>query len=52
MAYTTNNSTSGKKRISFNSPVILGFTLLCLAAYLLNVLTHGYTNRLFFMVYH
>lgn len=34
-----------------NSPVVLSFTLLCLVAYGLNIITHGVTNRLFFCVY-
>ena len=38
-------------RISFNSPVVLGFTLICLAAYLLNCLTNGKSNLLLFEVY-
>ncbi len=42
---------SGKRRIVFNSPVILGFTAVCFAALLLNFLTHGVTNALFFSVY-
>lgn len=38
-------------RISFNSPVVLSFTLICLAAYLLNCLTNGKNNLLLFEVY-
>lgn len=38
-------------RISFNSPVVLSFTLICLAAYLLNCLTNGKSNLLLFEVY-
>lgn len=45
-------SNSGKKmKISFNSPVILGFTLICLAALILNFFTGGLANLLFFSVY-
>ncbi len=45
-------STSLKRtKISFNSPVILGFTVLCLLAYLLNSATKGATNDLLFSVY-
>ena len=45
-------STSLKRtKISFNSPVILGFTVLCLLAYLLNSATKGATNNLLFSVY-
>lgn len=39
-------------RISFNSPVILGFTAICFIALILNWLTDGYTNDLLFSVYH
>lgn len=38
-------------RISFNSPVVLGFALICLAAYLLSCLTGGKSNLLLFEVY-
>lgn len=38
-------------RISFNSLVVLSFTLICLAAYLLNCLTNGKSNLLLFEVY-
>lgn len=40
-----------KLRVSFNSPVIIGFTFVCLIALLLSVATRGYTNRLLFSVY-
>lgn len=43
--------TNKKLKISFNSPVILGFTFFCFAALLLNWLTGGYTNQMFFSVY-
>lgn len=43
---------SKKIRISFNSPVILGFSVICLAALILGMLTRGMTNRLLFSVYH
>ena len=46
------NDNERKFRISFNSPVILGFTILCFIALLLNWLTKGITNNLFFSVYH
>ena len=48
----TMNDNERKFRISFNSPVILGFTILCFIALLLNWLTKGITNNLFFSVYH
>ncbi len=41
-----------KFRISINSPVILGFVFLCFCSMLLNYLTRGMSNRLFFMTYH
>ncbi len=45
-------SSSGKKlKISFNSPVILCFAILCLVTLILNMLTNGLTNRVFFSVY-
>ena len=40
-----------KIKISFNSPVILGFTLFSLVALLLAQVTGGGTNDLFFSVY-
>jgi GlpG protein len=46
---------SGKSKrtlkISFNSPVILSFTLICLGALLLNTITSGKSNYLLFEVY-
>ena len=45
-------SSSGKKlKISFNSPVILCFAILCLLTLILNMLTNGLTNSVFFSVY-
>lgn len=43
----------GRKKIefSFNSPVILGFTLACFAVLLLDMMTIGKTTDLFFSVY-
>ncbi len=46
------NRPSNRLRISFNSPVILGFTILCFITLILNTLTKGSTNNLFFSVYH
>ena len=40
-----------KVRLSFNSPVILTFTLLCFAALVLSWITNGNTNLLLFSVY-
>ncbi len=41
----------GLIRLQYNSPVVLSFALLSFAALLLNVLTHGQSNRLLFSVY-
>lgn len=42
----------GKKfKVSFNSPVVLGFTILCAITLLLNGVTRGYTNTHIFSVY-
>jgi GlpG protein len=39
-------------RITFNSPVILTFAAICFLATLLNYITEGRSNWLFFMTYH
>lgn len=41
-----------KLKITFNSPVVLGFTFLCLVATFLGMLTGGKTTELLFMTYH
>ena len=42
----------GKKlKISFNSPAVLTFSLICLGALILNFITGGLTNDLLFSVY-
>lgn len=41
-----------KKRITFNSPVILSFVFISLAAMIANYLTMGVSNQLLFMTYH
>ena len=38
-------------KIKLNSPLVLGFVFLSLAAMLLNILTHGASNQLVFMTY-
>ena len=38
-------------KISFNAPAVLGFMVLCVAAQVLNIVTGGTANRLFFSVY-
>ena len=40
-----------KLKISFNSPAILGFALACVVVQVLNVLTHGASNRVLFSTY-
>lgn len=42
----------GKIKISFNSPVILGFTVICVLALILDFLTSGFTTNLLFSQYH
>lgn len=46
------SNSSKKIKFSFNSPVILGFTIVCFVALFLNWLTRGWTNDTFFSVYH
>ena len=41
-----------KRRITFNSPVVLTFVILSLAAMVANYLTAGLSNKLLFMTYH
>ncbi len=41
-----------KLKITFNSPIILGFVAVCLFATILNYITIGGSNRLLFMTYH
>lgn len=45
------NDSPRKIGVSFNSPVILGFTAVCVIALLLDTVTHGMTNRMLFSVY-
>lgn len=40
-----------KKRFAFNSPVILSFSVLCLIILILDTVTVGVVNKLFFSVY-
>lgn len=40
-----------KVKISFNSPVILGFSGICLIALLINLITGGIANHMLFSVY-
>ena len=39
-------------KISINSPVVLGFSAICLIALVLSIVTKGMTNKLLFMTYH
>lgn len=41
-----------KLKITFNSPIILGFAAICLLVTILNYITRGFTNELIFMTYH
>ena len=45
----TNNHT--KLKITFNAPAILTFALACVVVQVLNVLTHGESNRVLFSTY-
>lgn len=40
-----------KFKISYNSPVILGFSVVCFAVLILGMITGGRTNTMFFSVY-
>ena len=42
----------GPLKISFNSPVILGFTIICFVALMLDKTTAGKTTLMFFSEYH
>ncbi len=43
---------AGQMKFSFNSPVILGFAMICFVALVLNWVTRGLVNDLFFSTYH
>ena len=45
----TNNRS--KLKITFNAPAILTFALACVAVQVVNMLTHGASNRLLFSTY-
>lgn len=54
MDTNTNPNKSEKRKfrgISYNAPVVLTFALVSLIVLILNMLTNGMTNRLFFSVY-
>lgn len=40
-----------KLKLSFNSPVVLSFTIICFVTLVLSWITNGYTNTLLFSVY-
>lgn len=42
---------SKKLKLSYNSPVILTFAGICLAALIINFITRGFSNRLLFICY-
>lgn len=42
---------AGKWKVTFNAPVVLGFTIFCFLALVLNWLTKGETNLLLFSTY-
>jgi len=44
--------TTRKFRVTFNSPVVLGFVFLCVAERLVSFATGGISTRMFFMTYH
>ncbi|MCM1506661.1 MAG: rhomboid family intramembrane serine protease [Ruminococcus flavefaciens] len=46
-----NDSHKSGGKIAFNSPVVLGFTAICLVSLLLSMVTHGASNNLMFSVY-
>lgn len=43
---------TSKMKITFNSPIVLGFVAICLVATILNYITMGSSNQLLFMTYH
>ena len=45
------NDRHSRIRITFNSPAVLVFALACVAVQVLNVVTHGASNRLLFSTY-
>ena len=45
------NDRHSRIRITFNSPAVLVFVLACVAVQVLNVVTHGASNRLLFSTY-
>lgn len=46
-----NGSYKSGVKVAFNSPVILGFTAICLISLLMNMITHGASNNVVFSVY-
>ena len=46
------NGTGRKLKISFNSPVILWFSIICLITLIAGEVTRGMTTTMFFSVYH
>ncbi len=47
----SNTKKERKIKISVNSPVIIGFTIICFVAFILNWITRGWSNDTLFSVY-
>lgn len=45
------NTNTKKLQLSFNAPVILGFTIVCFVVLVLDIITNGSTTNSFFSVY-
>lgn len=45
-------NTNTKLKISYNSPVILGFTGICFLSLIVGIITKGVSTNLLFSVYH
>lgn len=45
------NTNAKKLQLSFNAPVILGFTIVCFVVLVLDIITNGSTTNSFFSVY-
>lgn len=51
MTQPDNKKNKVKIKVSFNSPVVVGFAILCLVTLILNQVTRGASNNLIFSVY-
>lgn len=45
------NTNKRRLKVSFNAPVVLGFTIICFVVLLLDRVTNGYSTKEFFSVY-